>query len=87
MWVQFYNNPHCELGSAGFSASVQNWSSALQESTLPTKPKLYIGAPAWALAGSTAYSGMGRAEGIKKVVEEVKGMNGVGNLGGVMFWE
>lgn len=29
VWVQFYNNPPCELGSAGFGASLENWSRVL----------------------------------------------------------
>jgi chitinase len=30
VWVQFYNNPSCEIGSSGFEASVKQWSTALQ---------------------------------------------------------
>ena len=31
VFVQFYNNPSCEIGSAGFETSVGQWSSALSQ--------------------------------------------------------
>ncbi|CZS96113.1 uncharacterized protein RAG0_05555 [Rhynchosporium agropyri] len=86
VWVQFYNNPPCEIGSSGFAASVDQWSSALEASTLATKPRLYIGAPAFPEAGQSAYAKIGNAEGMKSIATEVKDMN-VPNLGGIMFWD
>lgn len=35
VWVQFYNNPSCELGSSGFDASVRQWSSVLMQAGPP----------------------------------------------------
>jgi hypothetical protein len=29
VFVQFYNNPSCEIGTAGFQDSVKTWSTAL----------------------------------------------------------
>lgn len=86
VWVQFYNNQPCEIGSRGFEASVKQWSTALKKSTLAVKPRLYVGAPAFSAAGSTAYANIGNAEGMEKVAAEVKGL-GLSNFGGVMFWD
>ena len=86
VWVQFYNNPPCEIGSAGFAASIKQWSSALAASSATTKPRLYIGAPAFSAAGSTAYQKIGNAEGMSGVARSVEGM-GLSNLGGVMLWD
>ncbi|KAI6886189.1 glycoside hydrolase, partial [Hortaea werneckii] len=53
VWVQFYNNPSCNLNSTGFEKSVQNWAVQLANGTTSTNttaagkgPKMYIGAPA-----------------------------------------
>ncbi|KAG0652566.1 Chitinase 3 [Hyphodiscus hymeniophilus] len=86
VWVQFYNNPSCQIGSAGFVASLQQWSTALLASELPVKPKLYFGAPAFSDAGPVAYEAIGNAEGMQGVVESVVGL-GLSNFGGVMFWD
>lgn len=86
VWVQFYNNPSCEIGSSGFDASLKQWSSALKASTLQTKPKFYLGAPARSAAGPSAYAAIGGAEGMKGLVKSVAGMQ-LGNFGGVMFWD
>ncbi|TVY49745.1 Endochitinase, partial [Lachnellula occidentalis] len=51
VWVQFYNNPSCEIGSLGFAASVKQWSDALSKGG--SKARLYLGAPAWKQAGAT----------------------------------
>jgi len=45
-----------------------------------------VGAPAWSAAGPTAYESLGSPEGIKGVVKSVEGL-GLGNFGGVMFWD
>ncbi|PVH80767.1 glycoside hydrolase family 18 protein [Cadophora sp. DSE1049] len=86
VWVQFYNNPPCEIGSNGFAASVDQWSSALEASTLAVKPRLYIGAPAFAEAGPSAYANIGSAEGMRGVTAGVRDSS-VPNMGGVMFWD
>jgi chitinase len=86
VWVQFYNNPSCEIGSSGFEDSVKQWSKALDQSTMATKPKLYLGLPAWSEAGSSAYGAIGGAKGMEGVVRGVEQM-GLGNFGGAMFWE
>lgn len=86
VWVQFYNNPPCEIGSAGFDASVQQWDTFLGTSSSATKPRLYVGAPAFSAAGSTAYASIGGPQGMETVAQNVEQM-GVSNLGGVMFWE
>lgn len=86
VWVQFYNNPPCEVGSSGFEASINQWSSALEASTLTAKPRLYIGAPAFAQAGPSAYANIGSPEGMKGVAAGVKELS-VPNMGGFMFWD
>lgn len=86
VWVQFYNNPDCEIGSSNFSNSVQAWSSRLGNSALSPLPKLYIGAPSFSGAGSTAYSAIGNAAGMETIAKEVKSF-GLPNLGGIMFWD
>ncbi|RDL39109.1 uncharacterized protein BP5553_03449 [Venustampulla echinocandica] len=87
VWVQFYNNPPCEIGSSGFAASVKQWDAALQKSSLSVKPRLYIGAPAWGAAGPGAYNGgIKSAKGIVAVLNHARRL-GVKNFGGAMFWD
>jgi len=86
VWVQFYNNPPCEIGSTGFAASVDQWSTALEASTLAVKPRLYIGAPAFSAAGPSAYANIGSAEGMEGVAAGVVDMS-LPNMGGIMFWD
>lgn len=85
VYVQFYNNPPCEIGSSNFSNSIQQWSTALNSSTLNPKPRLYLGAPAWSAAGNSAYEHIGSAEGMQAIAKSVEDMRLV-NFGGVMFW-
>jgi len=85
VWVQFYNNPPCEIGSSNFTHSIQQWSTALNSSTLSPKPRLYLGAPAWSAAGYTAYETIGSAEGMMAIAKSVEDMQLV-NFGGVMLW-
>jgi chitinase len=84
--VQFYNNPQCQIGGTDFAASLQQWSTALSASTLPVKTRLYLGAPAFSAAGSTAYAAIGGAEGMEGIAKSVEDM-GLSNFGGVMFWD
>jgi chitinase len=86
VWVQFYNNPSCEIGSTQFAASVQQWSQSLLNSSLATKPMLYVGAPAFSAAGPTAYTSIGTAQGMDSVASTVEKMN-LSNFGGMMFWD
>jgi chitinase len=85
VYVQFYNNPPCEIGSANFNTSIQQWSTALEASTLSPKPRLYLGAPAWSAAGPVAYEHIGSPEGMQGIAKGVEAMQLV-NFGGVMFW-
>lgn len=86
VFVQFYNNPPCEIGTAGFIASVELWSSALRQSALSPQPRLYIGAPAWSLAGPSAYTNIGSPKGMMNVAQQVKQL-GLPNFGGLMYWD
>jgi chitinase len=86
VFVQFYNNGPCEIGSTNFHDSIHQWSAALDASTLSPKPRLYVGAPAWSAAGPTAYTHIGSPMGMRGIAADVKGL-GVANLGGVMFWD
>ena len=82
VWVQFYNNPSCDIGTSGFTSSLQSWSQTLSAS----KARLYLGAPAWPGADNKAYANIGTAQGIEPVAQSVKGL-GLKNFGGVMFWD
>jgi chitinase len=82
VWVQFYNNPPCNIGTPGFNLSLQGWSQTLSSS----KARLYLGAPAWPGADKTAYANIGTAQGMEAVAKMAKGL-GLGNFGGVMFWD
>lgn len=86
VFVQFYNNKPCEIGSAGFVDSVELWSAALTKSSLSPQPKLYIGAPSWSLAGPSAYANIGSPKGMHGVAQQVKAL-GLPNLGGLMYWD
>lgn len=53
---------------------------------METKPRLYVGAPAFSAAGSTAYEFIASGTGMETVAQQVKGY-GLDNLGGIMFWD
>jgi chitinase len=82
VWVQFYNNPPCSIGTSGFTASLQGWSETLSSS----QARLYLGAPAWSGADETTYEKIGTAQGMEAIAQNVSGM-GLANFGGVMFWD
>ncbi|KAK4539732.1 hypothetical protein LTR36_010385 [Oleoguttula mirabilis] len=82
VWVQFYNNPICNVNSTGFKDSFEAWSKQLSNGTRHGKPRLYIGAPGFAGAGSGYVNGSEFANHVK----EAKKLN-VKNLGGVMLWD
>jgi chitinase len=83
VWVQFYNNPSCNLDSDGFQASFAAWSANLSaSSTTPGKPRVYIGAGAFEGAGSGYVEGAGLSVPISMARELY-----VDNLGGIMLWD
>ncbi|KAI9692142.1 MAG: Chitinase 1 [Bathelium mastoideum] len=83
IWVQFYNNPPCNLGTGGFLESFQAWSADLAGNTSTgAGPRLFIGAGAWSGAGSGYVAGSDLAG----VLDGVKSLD-VPNFGGMMFWD
>ena len=90
VWVQFYNNPSCNLASgAPFLDSLSAWSEDLAASAAGfvntgngvSSPRLYMGVPAWPGAGS----GYVDADGLQSLLQSVNGAHA--NFGGVMFWD
>lgn len=81
VWVQFYNNPSCNLDSPGFAQSFRAWSDLLAEGSTSGGPRLYIGAAAFPEAGS----GYVKGSGLGSRVRTARGLY-VENLGGVMLW-
>ena len=83
VWVQFYNNPACNLDSDGFQSSFAAWSANLSSSsTIPGKPRIYIGAGAFEGAGS----GYVQGPGLSSVISVARELY-VHNLGGIMLWD
>ena len=83
VWVQFYNNPECNLNSDGFQASFANWSAGLSSSsTSPGKPRVYVGVAAFEGAGTGYVTGAGLSTLISLARELY-----VDNLGGIMLWD
>lgn len=82
VWVQFYNNPPCSIGTSGFAASLQGWSQTLNSS----RARLYVGAPAWSGADQATYERIATAQGMEGVARNAKEL-GLMNFGGVMFWD
>jgi chitinase len=90
VWVQFYNNPSCNLASGtSFLNSLAAWSGDLAADTADfintgngvSSPRLYMGVPAWPGAGS----GYVDANGLRSLLQSVHGAHA--NFGGVMFWD
>lgn len=81
VWVQFYNNPSCNLDSAGFLESFLAWSADL-DSSRGYGPRVFIGMGAWPGAGPGYVPGTSLAS----VVARIKSLN-VTNLGGIMLWD
>lgn len=82
VWVQFYNNPQCNLDSIGFQSSFAAWSANFSEgSTTPERPRLYIGAGGFQGAGTGYVAGSGLSS-VMSLVRELY----VDNLGGIMLW-
>lgn len=83
VFVQFHNNPACNLDSSGFQSSFAAWSSNLSaSSTVPGRPRLYIGAGAFDGAGSGYVEGSGLSVPISSARELY-----TSNLGGIMLWD
>lgn len=83
VWVQFYNNPACNLNSDGFQSSFAAWSANLSNSsTTPGKPRVYVGVAAFEGAGSGYVQGAGLSTLISLARELY-----VDNLGGIMMWD
>jgi chitinase len=80
VFVQFYNNPSCELSSAGFADSFAAWSDDLYAANNQTK--LYIGVGASEAAGSGYVDGAGLGHQVSLARQLY-----TDNLGGVMLWD
>jgi chitinase len=79
VWVQFYNNPSCNVGSSGFISSIQAWSSQLNNGT---QPMLFLGAEAETGDGAS-YIPIADLQGN---ITSVKALN-LPNFGGVNLWD
>ncbi|KAM0720620.1 hypothetical protein Q7P37_004757 [Cladosporium fusiforme] len=82
VWVQFYNNPSCNIDSVGFQESFREWSKLLSGGGANAGPRLYIGAAGFEGAGS----GYVKGSGLGTRVRTARGLY-VDNLGGVMLWD
>lgn len=80
VFVQFYNNPSCDLDAPGFQRSFADWSNDL--AAVSNTTKVFIGAGAFEGAGSGYVVGAG----LSSMVSLVREME-VENLGGVMLWD
>lgn len=95
VWVQFYNNPACDVAGPGFAASLAAWSADLAEpaanATTETTarvgrsgrgPRLFVGMGAWPGAGS------GYVPGVElRGVMDSAGVRALSNVGGAMLWD
>ena len=82
VWVQFYNNPSCNIDAPGFRQSFKAWSDLLASGTQVRGPRLYIGAAGFEGAGS----GYVKGSGLGTRVRSARGLY-VENFGGVMLWD
>jgi len=85
VWVQFYNNPACNLDSPGFDASFAAWSADLAAAGAAKGghgPKVFIGA----LTFEKEDTGYVDSQRFARIVQRVKG-SGTSNFGGVMLWD
>lgn len=79
--VQFYNNPSCQLDSSGFLDSFTAWGQDLAVAG-SNGPRLLLGVPAWAGAGSGYVSGPVLSQ--KRSITALK--RRAPNFGGLMTW-
>ena len=87
VWVQFYNNPQCNLNTTAFAKSFEGWSENL--SANGKGPRLFIGAPGCVdttvnATGGCAGSGYIEPDKLPGIVNQVKGKK---NMGGMMLWD
>ncbi|KAK5008713.1 hypothetical protein LTR28_003599 [Elasticomyces elasticus] len=83
VWVQFYNNPSCNIDSVGFIDSFAAWASDLTSaSASPGFPKLFIGVPAWPGGGSGYVVG----SGLETIISGARAQYRT-NFGGIMLWD
>ncbi|GAB7329854.1 hypothetical protein MBLNU13_g01570t1 [Cladosporium sp. NU13] len=82
VWVQFYNNPSCNIDAPGFRQSLKAWSDLLASGTQVRGPRLYIGAAGFEGAGS----GYVKGSGLGTRVRTARGLH-IQNFGGVMLWD
>ncbi|KAH0340245.1 glycoside hydrolase, partial [Aureobasidium melanogenum] len=80
VFVQFYNNPSCDLSSDGFATSFANWSDDLF--AVNNETKIFVGAGASASAGSGYVEGDALGHQISLARELY-----TTNLGGIMLWD
>lgn len=80
VFVQFYNNPSCNIDSDGFQDSFAAWSNDL--AAVSNFTKLFIGVGSFAGAGS----GYVISSGLETRVSLAREMN-VKNFGGIMLWD
>ncbi|KAK8036889.1 hypothetical protein PG994_015386 [Apiospora phragmitis] len=82
VWVQFYNNPPCQIGSDGFHSSLRQWSSEL-----PVGSRLYLGAPGYEAASPDTYNtAISSPSNMQGIMRDVISLN-LPNIGGLMFWD
>lgn len=81
IFVQFYNNPACNLDGPGFVDSFKAWSSDL--SANGAGPKLYIGAPGCVDCASSGYLDAQRLASTVVSAQDA----GISNFGGIMLWD
>ena len=92
IFVQFYNNPSCNINTGNtFLDSLSSWSSNISSTSGSTfqainngvtSPRLFIGAPSFPAASEDAYIS---ATDLAPVFEQVRTL-GLANLGGGMLW-
>ncbi|KAG9831973.1 glycoside hydrolase, partial [Aureobasidium melanogenum] len=80
VFVQFYNNPSCDLSSDGFATSFASWSDDLL--AVNNETKVFIGAGASASAGSGYVEGDALGHRISLARELY-----TSNFGGIMLWD
>ncbi|KAI9680367.1 MAG: hypothetical protein M1829_001253 [Trizodia sp. TS-e1964] len=84
VFVQFFNNPDCNIDAAGFQASVTSWSQSLANNNPNgAGPMVYIGVVATSQGAS---SGFVAGDKLGQAVNGVKAMN-LPNIGGVAIWD
>lgn len=81
IFVQFYNNPSCNVGGPGFVESFKAWSSDL--SANGAGPKLYIGVPGCVECAATGYLDAATMASTAASAKDA----GISNFGGIMLWD